>query len=198
MSALDPNQEDYIEAVTTDAWELEQRVTAGHVTNPEEFLDDLFHARHGLLAVRTMAALPPPVRAPRRYPFSAARPGLVGTRPHVRPRPQRRGRRTRVSARERVEAYQTTLVIKAALVVQTQNENPGPDRASYAQNEQIKKISAWAAIFFAPTLIATVYGMNFDHMPELHWLFGYPLRLRPHGSSSSAALYVVFKRRGWL
>src|SRR5215211_5129138 len=41
--------------------------------------------------------------------------------------------------------------------------------ASIAQNDQVKKISAWAAILFAPTLIGTVYGMNFDKMPELHW-----------------------------
>jgi len=48
--------------------------------------------------------------------------------------------------------------------------------ASYAQNEEIKKISAWAAIFFAPALIGTVYGMNFDHMPELHWVIDTLLR----------------------
>ena len=37
------------------------------------------------------------------------------------------------------------------------------------QNEQVKKVSGWAAILFAPTLVGTVYGMNFDNMPELHW-----------------------------
>ena len=45
------------------------------------------------------------------------------------------------------------------------------------QNEQTKRISAWAAIIFAPTLIGTIYGMNFD-MPELQWAFGYPFALR--------------------
>ena len=40
-------------------------------------------------------------------------------------------------------------------------------RPAIAQNEEVKKISAWAAILFAPTLIGTVYGMNFEHMPEL-------------------------------
>ncbi len=49
--------------------------------------------------------------------------------------------------------------------------------ASNAQNEEVKRISAWAAILFAPTLIGTIYGMNFDHMPELHWRFGYPYAL---------------------
>ena len=45
------------------------------------------------------------------------------------------------------------------------------------QNEQVKKVSGWAAILFAPTLVGTIYGMNFDYMPELHWVFGYPMAL---------------------
>jgi hypothetical protein len=48
----------------------------------------------------------------------------------------------------------------------------------------VKKISAWAAILFAPTLVASVYGMNFDHMPELHWLVGYPFALALMGLAS--------------
>jgi magnesium transporter len=69
--------------------------------------------------------------------------------------------------------------------------------ASLAQNEEVKKISAWAAILFAPTLIGTVYGMNFRYMPELHWLLGYPFALLLMGLVS-LTLYLVFKRRGWL
>jgi magnesium transporter len=65
------------------------------------------------------------------------------------------------------------------------------------QNDEVKKISAWAAILFAPTLIGTVYGMNFDHMPELHWMYGYPLSLVLM-LAVSVTLYMVFKRRGWL
>ena len=61
----------------------------------------------------------------------------------------------------------------------------------------MKKISAWAAILFAPTLIGTVYGMNFDHMPELHWAAGYPFALALM-ALVSITLYVVFKNRGWL
>ena len=62
-----------------------------------------------------------------------------------------------------IEFYQTVLTVNAALVGQAQNvEVQRLTEASYAQNEEIKKISAWAAIFFAPTLIGTVYGMNFD------------------------------------
>jgi magnesium transporter len=69
--------------------------------------------------------------------------------------------------------------------------------ASIAQNDQVKKISAWAAILFAPTLIGTVYGMNFDKMPELHWRFGYPFAMVLM-LMVSVTLYLVFKRRGWL
>jgi Mg2+ and Co2+ transporter CorA len=97
-----------------------------------------------------------------------------------------------------IEFYQTVLVIKAALVGQAQNaEVKRLTEASYAQNEEIKKISAWAAIFFAPALIGTVYGMNFKHMPELHWVVSYPLALVLMGLAS-VVLYLVFKRRGWL
>jgi magnesium transporter len=69
--------------------------------------------------------------------------------------------------------------------------------ASIAQNDQVKKISAWAAILFAPTLIGTVYGMNFDYMPELHWRYGYPFALVLM-LMVSVTLSLVFKRRGWL
>ncbi len=69
--------------------------------------------------------------------------------------------------------------------------------ASYAQGEQSKKISGWAAILFAPTLIASIYGMNFRHMPELHWIAGYPLALALM-LGLSLGLWLVFKRRNWL
>jgi magnesium transporter len=69
--------------------------------------------------------------------------------------------------------------------------------ASNAQNEEVKKISAWAAILFAPTLVGTIYGMNFRHMPELGWQVGYPLALMLM-VAVSLTLYLVFKRRGWI
>jgi magnesium transporter len=68
---------------------------------------------------------------------------------------------------------------------------------SNAQNEEVKKVSAWAAILFAPTLIGTIYGMNFEHMPELHWIFGYPFALALM-VLTSVGLYAIFKRRDWL
>ena len=66
-----------------------------------------------------------------------------------------------------------------------------------AQNEEVKKISAWAAILFAPTLVGTIYGMNFEHMPELDWRLGYPLALLLM-LSTSVVLHAMFRRRGWI
>jgi magnesium transporter len=103
---------------------------------------------------------------------------------------------------ERVEGFrellQNILNVNLTLVSVQQNEEvKSLTEASIDQNEEVKKISAWAAILFAPTLIGTVYGMNFDHMPELHWLLGYPLALLLM-LLVSVALYTIFKRHGWL
>ena len=64
-------------------------------------------------------------------------------------------------------------------------------------NEVMKKLTAWAGIILVPTLIAGIYGMNFRHMPELHWVFGYPAALGLM-AASAFALYVGFRKRGWL
>jgi magnesium transporter len=65
------------------------------------------------------------------------------------------------------------------------------------QNDQTKKISAWAAVGSVPTLIAGIYGMNFDYMPELHWRYGYLLAISLM-VLIAFALYRNFKRSGWL
>lgn len=63
--------------------------------------------------------------------------------------------------------------------------------------DDFKKISSWAAILFAPTLVGTTYGMNFEAMPELSWSFGYPFAILLMAVVCTS-LYVVFKRRDWL
>jgi magnesium transporter len=68
---------------------------------------------------------------------------------------------------------------------------------SVRQNDQTKKISAWAAILIVPTLIAGIYGMNFDNMPELHWTLGYPFALALM-VAICVSLYAVFKHVEWL
>ena len=70
-------------------------------------------------------------------------------------------------------------------------------QASVRQNEDVRKISAWAAIVAVPTLITGIFGMNFERMPELGWTFGYPLALAVI-ALVSIALYRNFKRAGWL
>lgn len=65
------------------------------------------------------------------------------------------------------------------------------------QNEDMRKISAWAAILAVPTMVAGVYGMNFKHMPELRWRFGYPL-IMGAVAIACVTLYRRFKRGGWL
>ncbi|MER0483379.1 magnesium and cobalt transport protein CorA [Streptomyces sp. Edi2] len=96
------------------------------------------------------------------------------------------------------QALQDILAVNATLVNQQQNaEMRALAEAGFEQNEEIKKISSWAAILFAPTLVGTIYGMNFDSMPELHWVFGYPFAIVLMAVVCTS-LYFIFKRRDWL
>ncbi|MEU9007407.1 magnesium and cobalt transport protein CorA, partial [Streptomyces sp. NPDC048551] len=70
-------------------------------------------------------------------------------------------------------------------------------QVTVAQNEDMRKITAWAAIVAVPTMVCGVYGMNFDNMPELHWTYGYPLVV----CVMAVACFVIhrgFRRNGWL
>jgi len=103
---------------------------------------------------------------------------------------------------ERADAFrallQNALTVQSTLVAQRQNDEMRTlSQTSIEQGDQVKKISGWAAILFAPTLIAAIYGMNFTFMPELKWTFGYPFALGLM-LISAVVLYVVFKRRDWL
>ncbi|WP_228552035.1 magnesium/cobalt transporter CorA [Mumia zhuanghuii] len=68
---------------------------------------------------------------------------------------------------------------------------------SVQQNDDMRKLAAYAAMIAAPTLIAGVYGMNFEHMPELDWRYGYPLSLVLM-AVLAFVLWRAFKRSGWL
>jgi magnesium transporter len=70
-------------------------------------------------------------------------------------------------------------------------------RVSVQQNDDMRKISAWVAIAAVPTALAGIYGMNFDHMPELHWQYGYPLALALM-AAICLILFRLFKDSGWL
>lgn len=103
---------------------------------------------------------------------------------------------------ERVDSFrillQNALSVHATLVTQRQNEEMRHlSEASLAQSEEVKTISSWAAILFAPTLVGTVYGMNFEFMPELDWVLGYPFALALM-LLMGVGLYLTFKRKKWL
>jgi magnesium transporter len=89
---------------------------------------------------------------------------------------------------ERVETFNELLssVLEANLT-----------RVSVRQNEDMRKISAWVAIAAIPTMIAGIYGMNFEHMPELDQPWAYPAALAVI-FIACAALYRAFRRSGWL
>lgn len=65
------------------------------------------------------------------------------------------------------------------------------------QNSDMRKISAWVAMAAVPTMIAGIYGMNFDNLPELHWKYGYFLAVAVM-ATVCLGLYRAFKRSGWL
>ncbi|MBU4465504.1 MAG: magnesium and cobalt transport protein CorA [Actinobacteria bacterium] len=100
-----------------------------------------------------------------------------------------------IRVKDRVEGFRTlldnALVVQSALVARRQTD------VALAQNNEVKKISSWAAIIFAPSLVGTVYGMNFRNMPELDWKFGYPMALGMM-VAFAGLLYVIFRSRKWL
>jgi magnesium transporter len=89
---------------------------------------------------------------------------------------------------ERVDAYDA--ILASAL-------SANLAQVGVRQNEDMRKISAWVAILAVPTMIAGIYGMNFDHMPELGWQYGYAVVVGVMAVACSA-LFLFFKRRGWL
>ncbi|MFF5719932.1 magnesium and cobalt transport protein CorA [Streptomyces buecherae] len=73
----------------------------------------------------------------------------------------------------------------------------GLAQVTVAQNEDLRRISAWVAIIAVPTMVCGLYGMNFDHMPELGWSYGYPVALASL-VALCALLHRAFRRSGWL
>jgi magnesium transporter len=103
---------------------------------------------------------------------------------------------------DRVDTFRHTLEsalgVHATLVEQSNNEAMRRlTEFSITQNDQVKKVSSWAAILFAPTLVGTIYGMNFRYMPELDWVWGYPMALGLM-LATSTTLFFIFKARDWL
>ncbi len=73
----------------------------------------------------------------------------------------------------------------------------GAAQITVTQNEDMRRISAWVAIIAVPTMICGVYGMNFDHMPELRWTYSYPAVLAVIAVACTL-IHRGFRRNGWL
>ena len=95
------------------------------------------------------------------------------------------------------EVFSFRELLQNILSVNLTLETKALSESANTTNEEVKKISAWAAIFFAPTLVGTIYGMNFKDMPELHWEYGYYVVI---GAIAGVCgwLYFRFKHFGWL
>ena len=89
------------------------------------------------------------------------------------------------------DLLQNALIVDGTLTTNRQNE------ASAAENQQMKKISSWAAILFAPSFVGSVYGMNSETMPELHWSLGYHFALALM-FLVGLVLSLIFKKKTWL
>lgn len=103
---------------------------------------------------------------------------------------------------DRIEEFRILLrdilTVNGTLVAERQNEDMQKvGEASNRQAEETRKISAWAAILFAPSIISGVYGMNFHTMPELSWQFGYPIAIGLM-VVVAVALYGIFRKLKWL
>ncbi|WP_298458867.1 magnesium/cobalt transporter CorA [uncultured Cellulomonas sp.] len=98
-------------------------------------------------------------------------------------------------AADAIEGYDDLLsnVLQAELAQVTVEQN----RVSVRQNEDMRKISAWAAIALVPTAIAGIYGMNFEHMPELETRYGYFVVLAVI-VAACVGLHALFRRNDWL
>ena len=89
-------------------------------------------------------------------------------------------------------------VVNATLVEQENNEAMRRmTEFNITQNDQVKKVSSWAAILFPPTLVGTIYGMNFEYMPELTTRYGYFVVVGVI-ALICALLYRQFRKVGWL
>jgi magnesium transporter len=170
--------EPVVQAVEADIQEVEHEVFSPDRSNPAERIYTL--EREVLEMHRAVAPLAPAVDRLARGQFDLVHPAL-GTyfrdvHDHL----------LRVSGR--IAGFRELLssALQANLT-----------QVAVRQNDDMRKISAWVAILAVPTGVAAVYGMNFDHMPELQWTFGYPLVLVVTAIICSV-LYWRFRRSGWL
>jgi magnesium transporter len=176
---IDRVVDDYIsvgDAVQQDIDEVEENVFSADATNQAERIYRL--KREVIQLKRAVGPLAGPVRnlAARRFVPTEIREYFRDVDDHL------------ARVREQVESCDELLtpILQAHLT-----------QVTVTDNHDMRKISAWAAILAMPTAITGVYGMNFTHMPELHWKYGYVLALGVI-VGSCFILYRGFRRNGWL
>ena len=178
VSALTHGLEGFIEELTRDVWHLEQRVTGGHMGNPEEFLEELFQARHGLLAVRTMGALGAEVYG--RIAVLESRMS-VDDRPLVTDVVDQLSRIKALADGER-EYLQGVIEFYRA-------------RAETKMTIAAERLAVIAVVTLPITALSSIYGMNIivndrTHVPSLIVVLAIM-------AAMSALLLTWAKRRGW-
>jgi magnesium transporter len=167
-----------VDGVEQDIEEVEEQVFSSERSNPAE---RIYYLKREVLEFRRATT-------PLLNPLSQL---ATQTLPHVNPEARQYFRDSydhllRLS--EQVDGFRDLLtsVLEANLT-----------QINVRQNEDMRRISAWVAIAVVPTLIGSIYGMNFEHMPELRSTFGYPI-VMGFMLVACSALYVFFKRRDWL
>jgi magnesium transporter len=180
-AVIDRVVDDYepvVHGLETDIQQVEQQVFADDAANPAQRIYAL--EREVLEFQRAVAPLDAPVDRLARGQFDLISPELRSyfrdVHDHV----------LRVSSR--VEGFRALLssALQANLT-----------QVTVRQNADMRRISAWVAILAVPTMIAGIYGMNFEHMPELGWRYGYPAVLVVI-AVACLVLYRRFRRTGWL
>jgi len=169
---------DVADAVETDIDEMEELVFSSHSSVSAE---QIYLMKHEITELRRAVI---PLGTPLRR-LAEGSTALVGDEVRLYFR-DADDHQTNVA--ERITAYDELLtsLVNAALA-----------KITLRQNTDMRKISAWVAIIAVPTMIAGIYGMNFDHMPELRWKLGYPM-VMGLVLVICAVLYRVFRRNKWL
>ena len=178
VSALTGRLRSYTAALTQDVWQLEQRVTAGHLGDPEQFLEEMFRARHGLLTVETMAV---------------AEPG--GLRPDGQDRGVRAGPR-RVLVEDIVDQFERLRAMAHGQKDYLQGTIEFYQaRTNTKMTIAAERLAVIAAVTLPITALSSILGMNFIVNDETH--YG-QLAVRARVMLvMSVALLIWAKRKGW-
>lgn len=169
---------DVVDAVESDIDEIEELVFSNRSSVSAE---QIYMMKHEITELRRAVI---PLGSPLRRLVEGATPLVNGeVRLYFRDVEDHQ-----TSAAERIAAYDELLtsLVNAALA-----------KITLQQNTDMRKITAWVAIIAVPTMIAGIYGMNFDYMPELRWKLGYAM-VWTVILSVCAILYTVFRRNRWL